>query len=37
MGTLGVLGVDRLYLQTVDMTDLEHLDLIAGEVLPQLA
>lgn len=31
------LGTDRLYLQTMDMTDLDHLDLIAAEVLPHLA
>ena len=31
------LGADRLYLQTMDMTDLDHLDLIAAEVLPHLA
>ncbi len=29
-------GVDRVYLQTVDVTDLDHLDLLAREVLPQL-
>jgi alkanesulfonate monooxygenase SsuD/methylene tetrahydromethanopterin reductase-like flavin-dependent oxidoreductase (luciferase family) len=37
LGALRELGVDRVYLQTVDMTDLDHLDLIAAEVLPQLA
>lgn len=37
LGALRGLGVDRVYLQTVDMTDLDHLDLIAAEVLPQLA
>ncbi len=35
-GLIG-LGADRLYLQTMDMTDLDHLDLIAAEVLPHLA
>jgi len=30
------LGASRLYLQCVDMTDLEHLDLIAAEVLPHV-
>ena len=30
------LGADRVYLQLVDMTDLEHLELIAAEVLPHL-
>jgi alkanesulfonate monooxygenase SsuD/methylene tetrahydromethanopterin reductase-like flavin-dependent oxidoreductase (luciferase family) len=34
---LGALGAERLYLQTMDMTDLDHLDLIAAEVLPHLA
>lgn len=37
LGALGELGVERVYLQTVDMTDLEHLDLIAADVLPQLS
>jgi F420-dependent oxidoreductase-like protein len=36
LGALRELGVDRVYLQTVDMTDLDHLELIAAEVLPQL-
>jgi F420-dependent oxidoreductase-like protein len=31
------LGPDRIYLQTVDVSDLDHLDLLAREVLPQLA
>jgi F420-dependent oxidoreductase-like protein len=30
------LGATRLYLQCMDMTDLEHLDLIAAEVLPHV-
>ncbi|OQO89295.1 LLM class F420-dependent oxidoreductase [Saccharomonospora piscinae] len=30
-------GVTRLYLQVLDLSDLEHLDLIASEVAPQLA
>jgi F420-dependent oxidoreductase-like protein len=34
---LKALGADRVYLQTVDMTDLEHLDLIAAEVLPHVS
>ena len=29
-------GIDRVYLQMTDATDLEHLDLIASEVLPRL-
>lgn len=36
LGALTELGVDRVYLQTVDMTDLTHLDLIAADVLTQL-
>jgi alkanesulfonate monooxygenase SsuD/methylene tetrahydromethanopterin reductase-like flavin-dependent oxidoreductase (luciferase family) len=34
---LKALGTDRTYLQTMDMTDLEHLDLIAAEVLPHVS
>ncbi|MGA0789555.1 MAG: LLM class F420-dependent oxidoreductase, partial [Ilumatobacteraceae bacterium] len=26
-------GAERIYLQVLDLADLEHLDLIAGEVL----
>ena len=37
LGALTELGVDRVYLQTIDMTDLEHLDLIAADVLPQVS
>lgn len=33
---LRALGADRMYLQLVDMTDLDHLDLVAAEVLPHL-
>lgn len=29
-------GVERIYLQLLDLTDLEHIDLIAAEVVPQL-
>jgi hypothetical protein len=29
-------GSSRVYLQTLDLTDLEHLDLVAAEVLPHL-
>jgi F420-dependent oxidoreductase-like protein len=36
LGAYAALGVDRVDLQTVDVTDLEHLDLLAREVLPQL-
>ena len=34
---LAGLGAERLYRQTTNMTDLEHLDLIAAEVLPHLS
>lgn len=33
--TLHKAGISRIYLQCLDLTDLEHLDLIATEVLPQ--
>jgi F420-dependent oxidoreductase-like protein len=36
LGAFAELGPDRIYLQTVDVTDLEHLDLLAREVVPQL-
>lgn len=36
LGAYADLGVDRVYLQTVDVSDLEHLELLAREVLPQL-
>ena len=32
----GDLGATRLYLQVLDLSDLEHLELVAGEVLPHL-
>jgi len=34
---LAGLGAERRYRQTMNMTDLEHLDLIAAEVLPHLS
>lgn len=36
IGRFAELGAGRLYLQTLDLTDLDHLDLIAAEVLPQV-
>ncbi len=30
-------GVTRVYLQTLDLTDLDQLELVAAEVAPQLA
>jgi alkanesulfonate monooxygenase SsuD/methylene tetrahydromethanopterin reductase-like flavin-dependent oxidoreductase (luciferase family) len=32
----GELGISRLYLQVLDVKDLDHVRLIAGEVLPQV-
>jgi F420-dependent oxidoreductase-like protein len=36
LGELGRAGASRCYLQLLDLSDLEHLDLIASRVLPQL-
>ncbi len=36
IGAFAQLGVQRLFLQVPDMLDLEHLDLIAAQVAPQL-
>ncbi len=36
IGTFGELGATRFYLQTLDLADLDHLALVAGEVAPQL-
>ncbi len=30
-------GASRLYLQVLDLTDLDHLDIVASEVAPLLA
>jgi alkanesulfonate monooxygenase len=32
----GELGISRLYLQVLDMKDLDHVQLIAEEVLPEV-
>ncbi|GAB3821274.1 LLM class F420-dependent oxidoreductase [Kribbella italica] len=37
LGRFAELGADRFYLQIMDLTDLDHLELIASEVLPQLS
>jgi F420-dependent oxidoreductase-like protein len=37
LGRFAELGADRAYLQIMDLSDLDHLDLIAGDVLPQLS
>jgi alkanesulfonate monooxygenase SsuD/methylene tetrahydromethanopterin reductase-like flavin-dependent oxidoreductase (luciferase family) len=36
LGRLAAAGSHRQYVQILDLTDLDHLDLIASEVLPQL-
>ncbi|GAA4070975.1 LLM class F420-dependent oxidoreductase [Nonomuraea soli] len=36
IGRLGELGASRVYLQVLDLGDLEHLELIAAEVLPRV-
>jgi F420-dependent oxidoreductase-like protein len=34
IGKLAEVGTERIYLQVLDLTDIEHLELIAAEVLP---
>ncbi|GAA4202845.1 LLM class F420-dependent oxidoreductase [Microbispora amethystogenes] len=36
IGRFAEMGAERLYLQILDLDDLEHLELIAAEVLPQV-
>ena len=36
LGAFGELGAARAYLQVLDLADLDHLDLVASEVAPQL-
>ncbi|WP_084957779.1 LLM class F420-dependent oxidoreductase [Thermoactinospora rubra] len=36
IGRFAELGADRIYLQVLDLSDLEHLELIAAEVLPRV-
>lgn len=36
LGELAKLGAERVYLQVMDLSDLEHLELIAAEVLPHV-
>ncbi|MCU1591750.1 MAG: class F420-dependent oxidoreductase [Frankiales bacterium] len=36
IGAFAAAGATRIYLQTLDLADLDHLDLIAAEVVPQL-
>ncbi|TDC11330.1 LLM class F420-dependent oxidoreductase [Nonomuraea longispora] len=37
LAKFGELGAERVYLQILDLADLEHLELIAAEVLPRVA
>jgi F420-dependent oxidoreductase-like protein len=36
IGAFAAAGATRIYLQTLDLSDLDHLDLVAAEVVPQL-
>ncbi|GAA2060870.1 TIGR03560 family F420-dependent LLM class oxidoreductase [Williamsia deligens] len=36
IGRFADLGVSRVYFQTLDLTDLDHVELVAAEVLPRL-
>ncbi len=36
LGTVADLGLTRVYLQTLDMDDLDHVELIASDVMPQV-
>src|SRR5690606_14195313 len=36
IGRFADLGAERIYLQVLDLTDLEHLELLAAEVLPHV-
>ncbi|MQA83617.1 MAG: TIGR03560 family F420-dependent LLM class oxidoreductase [Streptosporangiales bacterium] len=37
IGRFAEVGTQRIYLQVLDLTDLEHLELVADEVMPQVA
>ncbi|GIF50750.1 F420-dependent oxidoreductase-like protein [Asanoa ferruginea] len=37
LGQFASIGAERAYLRIADLTDLDHLDLIAAEVMPQVA
>ncbi|KIQ19408.1 LLM class F420-dependent oxidoreductase [Rhodococcus sp. MEB064] len=37
LGTYAELGATRFYLQTLDLTDIDHLELVASEVMRQLS
>jgi hypothetical protein len=36
IGEFAKLGAERIYLQVLDLSDLDHLELIAAEVLPHV-
>lgn len=36
IGRYSELGAERVYLQTLDLSDIDHLELVASEVIPQL-
>ena len=36
IGEFAELGSQRIYLQTLDLDDLDHLELVAAEVLPKV-
>ncbi|GAA1502974.1 LLM class F420-dependent oxidoreductase [Sphaerisporangium rubeum] len=36
IGTFGEAGAERLYLQVLDLSDLDHLELIAAEIMPHV-
>ncbi len=36
VGRYAEAGVERLYLQVMDLSDLDHLELVASQVAPQL-
>jgi len=36
IGKFGELGAERIYLQVLDLDDLDHLELLASAVLPQV-
>ncbi|MCJ0906945.1 LLM class F420-dependent oxidoreductase [Rhodococcus sp. ARC_M6] len=37
LGTFAEAGSERVYLQTLDLSDLDHLELVAAEVMPHVA
>lgn len=36
IGEFAAIGTERVHLRLIDLTDLDHLELIASEVLPRL-